>query len=171
MDAPTHWNLSWSERPSEEAANLNPAFCAELIGRVVNEFHRARRTSLNITTVFVVLPLTLHKPTRDRLPGRANAAFATWLAEHNALLAELPGRINRLRAVSREALLFALRHRLLSVQDGELVPGQQAVRATARTTPSTDDVDEARRAANLIGRWFANQSTQAGILQGIGIAP
>ena len=171
MDAPTHWSLSWPERPPEEAANLNPAFCAELIGGAVSEFNRARMTPLNMATAFVVLPLTLHKSTRDRLPSRANAVFATWVAEHNALLAELPDRVNRLRPVSREALLFALRHRLLTVQDGELVPGEQSTRATAKTTPSTDDVDGARRAANLIGRWFGNQGTQTGVLQGMGIAP
>jgi hypothetical protein len=171
MDAPTHWSLSWPERPPEEAANLNPAFCAELIGRAVSEFNRARRTPLNIATAFVVLPLILHKPTRDRLPGRANAVFATWVAEHNSLLAELPDRVNRLRPVSREALLFGLRHRLLSVQDGELVPGEHSIRGTTKTTPSTDDVDAARKAANLVGRWFANQGTQTGVLQGIGIAP
>jgi hypothetical protein len=40
MDVATSWGLIWDERPSEEAVNLNPAFCAELIGRVIGEFIR-----------------------------------------------------------------------------------------------------------------------------------
>jgi hypothetical protein len=149
---------------------LNPAFCAELICRVVAEFYKARNVPLNLTIAFVILPLVLHESTRAGLPGRANAAFATWIAEHNALLAEFPDRVTRLRPVSREALLFALRHCLLNIENGGLVPGVR-IRFPAKTTSSTDDVNEARRAAGLIGRWFANQGTQPAILQGIGIAP
>ena len=119
-----------------------------------------------------VLPLTLHKPTRDALPGRANAAFATWVAENGPLLAEeIPGRVNRLRPISREALLFAIRHRLLAIHDGGLVPGGKPVRLASRLSPSTDDVVETRAAAGLLGRWFAGQATEGSVMQGLGVAP
>lgn len=167
----THWNLAWSERPVEEARNLNPAFCAELIARTVGEFHKSCGTPLSIAVAFLVLPLTLHKPTRDALPGRANAAFATWVAENSPLLAELPGRVSRLRPVSREALLFALRYQVLAIHDGELIPGNKPVRLGSRASPNTDDVNEARAAAGLLGRWFAGQVTEGSILQGFGISP
>jgi hypothetical protein len=167
----TRWNLAWADRPAEEARNLNPAFCAELIARTVGEFHKNRQTPLSMAVAFLVLPLTLHKPTRDTLPGRANAAFATWVAENGPLLAELPGRVNRLRPISREALLFAIRYRLLAIHDGGLVPGSDPVRLTFRPRPSTDDVSETRAAAGLLGRWFAGQATEGSILQGLGVAP
>jgi len=167
----THWNLKWADRPSEEARNLNPAFCAELIARTVGEFHKNRQTPLGLAVAFLVLPLTLHKPTRDALPGRANATFATWVAENGSLLAELPGRVNRLRPISREALLFAIRYRLLAVHDGGLVPGSKPVRLTSSPSPSTNDVSETRAAAGLLGRWFAGQATEGSILQGLGVAP
>jgi hypothetical protein len=51
----------------------------------------------------VVLPLVLHPPTLAILPGRADITFATWSADNEALLAELPERILRLRPISREA--------------------------------------------------------------------
>lgn len=167
----TRWNLAWADRPAEEARNLNPAFCAELIARTVGEFHKNRETSLSMAVAFLVLPLTLYKPTRDSLPGRANAAFASWVAENGPLLVELPGRVNRLRPISREALLFAIRYRLLAIHDGGLVPGSKPVRLTFRPSPSTGDVSETRAAAGLLGRWFAGQATEASILQGLGMAP
>jgi hypothetical protein len=37
--------------------------------------------------------------------------------------------------------------------------------------PTTDDVDEARSAAGLLGRWFANQGSQPSVLQGLGVSP
>jgi hypothetical protein len=169
--AETRWTHAWADRPAEVARNLNPAFCGELIARTVGEFHKSRELPLGMAVTFLVLPLSLHKPTRDALPGRADAAFRTWVAEKGPLLAELPGRVNRLRPVSREALLFTIRYRLLAIHDGGLVPGGKPIRATSRLSPSTDDVSETRAAAGLLGRWFAGQATEASILQGLGVAP
>lgn len=167
----TRWSLTWKERPAEEARILNPAFCGELIVRTVGEYHRTRQAALSMATAFLVLPLTLHRPTREALPGRSNTAFAGWVAEHAALLADLPERARRLRPISREALLFAFRHNLLALEGGELVPGAKPLRLTARPAVSTDEVNAARSAAGLLGRWFAGQGTQASILQGMGVAP
>ena len=171
MTDETRWSLSWTERPAEEARIFNPAFCAELIGRTVGEYHRTRRATLNMVTAFLVLPLTLHRPTREALPGRANTVFAGWVAEHAALLAELPERARRLRPVTREALLFAMRHQLLALEGGGFLPGAKPVLRSARLTVSTDEVNAARNAAGLLGRWFAGQSTQTLVLQGMGVAP
>lgn len=167
----TRWSLPWAERPAEEARIFNPAFCGELIGRAVCEYHRASQAVLSIATSFLILPLTLHKRTRDSLPGRANTAFAGWIAEHAALLAELPARTRRLRPITREALLFAVHHQLLVANGGGLAPGARPVRLNARPAVTTDEVNEARSAASLLGRWFASQTTQASILQGMGVAP
>ncbi len=167
----TRWRLAWSERPAEEARIFNPAFCGELIGRSVCEYHRSRQAALTIATAFVILPLTLHRPTRDALPGLASTAFAGWVAEHDALLADLPERLMRLRPVTREGLLFALRHQLLGLEGGGLAPGARPVRLGARFSVTTDEVNAARRASGLLGRWFARQGMQTSILQGMGIAP
>lgn len=167
----TRWSLAWAERPAEEARIFNPAFCGELIGRTVCEYHRTRQAALSVATAFLVLPLTLHRTTREALPGRANTAFAGWVAEHGALLPELPERARRLRPVSREALLFSLRYQLLALDGGGLVPGAKPVRLTARLAVTTDEVNAARSAAGLLGRWFAGQGAQTSILQGMGVAP
>ena len=167
----TRWSLPWAERAAEEARIFNPAFCGELISRTVCEYHRTRQAALSVVTAFLVLPLTLHRPTREALPRRANTAFAGWVAEHAALLAELPERAKLLRPVSREALLFAVRHQLLALEGGGLLRGAKPVRLSARPAVSTDEVNAARIAAGLLGRWFAGQGAQTSILQGMGVAP
>ena len=167
----TRWSLPWAERPVEEARIFNPAFCGELIGRTVGEYHRTRQAALGMVTAFLVLPLTLHRPTREALPQRANTAFAGWVAEHLALLAQLPDHTRRLRPVSREALLFAVRHQLLAIESSGLLPGARPIPVRARPDVSTDEVNAARSAAGLLGRWFAGQRTQTSILRGMGVAP
>ena len=171
MAIETRWSLPWAERPVEEARIFNPAFCGELICRTVGEYHRTREAGLSMVTAFLVLPLTLHTPTREALPRRANTAFAGWVAEHSALLAEVPERARRLRLVSREALLFAVGHELLALDGRGVLPGAKSIPLRARFAVSTDEVNAARSAAGLLGRWFAGQGTQTSILQGMGVAP
>ena len=98
MKAESQWTLEWDSRAPEEKAIFNPAFCGELIGRTVFEYHQARALPLNLAVTFIVLPLTLHNTTREVLPKRTNAVFASWIANNNPLLAEFPQRTMRLRA-------------------------------------------------------------------------
>lgn len=167
----TRWSVAWAQRPAEEARNLNPAFCAELIARTIAEYYKARKTPLSMATAFLVLPLTLHKLTRCALPGKANTTLASWIVSNSSQLAELPGRVIRLRPVSREAMLFSIRYGINSLTEGGLVPGFRPIKLTARPTPTTDDVNEARVAAGLLGRWFSAQASESAILQGFGVAP
>ena len=171
MEDERRWSIPWVERPVEEARIFNPAFCGELIARTVGEYHRTRETTLSVATAFLVLPLVLHRPTRKDLPRRADKVFAGWVAEHSELLFELPDRTRRLRPITREALLFAACHRLLEFTSGELVPSTTAVGPRVQFPVSTDEVEAIRRAAGLLGRWFARQGTQASILRGMGVTP
>lgn len=167
----TRWSLAWDERPPEEARNLNPAFCSELIARTISEYYKATKVPLSIATAFLVLPIVLHKPTRSALPGRANTSFATWVATNNPLLVEIPGRVKRLRAVSREALLFSVLYGINKLNDGGIVPGSKTIKPTVRPATTTDDVNDARTAAALLGRWFGAQASESAVLQGFGVQP
>ncbi|WP_080636783.1 three component ABC system middle component [Sinorhizobium meliloti] len=167
----SRWSLAWRDRPSEEAALLNPAFCGELIARAVKDYERIRASAFPLPLAFVVLPLLLHPPTLAVLPGRANTTFATWSAENEAVIAELPDRTLRLRPISREALLFLAQHKALVVGAEGLRTGQKPMKLSAQTPTSTPDVDDIRRAAALLGRWFANQGAPVQILQTMGVTP
>lgn len=167
----SRWSLSWRDRPAEEAALLNPAFCGELIARATKDYERIRGAAFPLPLSFVVLPLVLHPQTLAILPGRANTTFATWSADNEAMLTELPDRTLRLRPISREALLFMTQHRALTVGPDGLKPGEKPLRLTAKAATTTPDVDNIRRAAGLIGRWFANQGAPVQILQTMGVTP
>jgi hypothetical protein len=167
----TLWDLPWRERPPEEASNLNPAFCGELIYRASAEYFRAKRTPLLFGTSFLILPIVLHQPTRDRLPGNASAAFVGWIAENGDILAELPNRARRLVPITREAILFLLQNRVAEIRDGGITAGRKPIAASAKPPQTTQETSDARRAAALLGRWFAAQGTQASILPTFGVTP
>jgi hypothetical protein len=148
MPSKMSWDLRWSDRPSEEARNLNPAFCGEILFRTVSEYFKLRRTPFSFPLSFVVLPLVLHKPTRNMLPGRASTAFAGWIAECSPFLAEFPDRVVQLVPITRKP-----------------------IGRTALPSQVTDDVAEARSAAALLGRWFGSQGSPSTIMQGFGVSP
>lgn len=171
MVSKTSWDMKWSDRPLEEATNLNPAFCGELIFRASAAYRKAAEQPFSIALSYLILPIVLHKATRDQLPGRASTAFAGWVAEHGVGLAEFPDRVLRLVPITREALLFLLQHQVMSLQDGGLQPGARPIRLSSKPAHTTVDVDEARNAAALLGRWFANQGSASAIMQGLGVSP
>ena len=130
-----------------------------------------RRQPFGFALSFVVLPMVLHKPTREQLPGNASTAFAGWAADRGPVLAEFPGRVLRLVPVTREALLFVIQHKVIRLDSGGLFPGTKPIGRSARPEQVTDDVAEARSAASLLGRWFAVQGSASSIMQGLGVSP
>jgi hypothetical protein len=171
MPTRDRWDLAWRARPPEEASNFNPAFCGEMIYRAAAAYNGLRDLPFSLALTFLVLPIILHKPTRDRLPKKANATFVGWAAEHGGLLAGLPDRATRLLPVSREALLFLLQNEVMRIQQGGVVVGENPIRLSTRPPAVTGETDEARRSAGLLGRWFANQGQATSIMQVLGVAP
>jgi hypothetical protein len=169
--AETHWTLAWPERPAEEAALFNPAFCGELIARCMSDYETARAAPLPLALAFVVLPLTLHRQTRELLPGRSDATLMTWAADRGPLIADLPDRVLALRRVTREAILFLTQHSAISVTAMGLNRGPHPLKLSAKRPTSTPDAEAARRAAGLLGRWFAHQGGAAAVLQALGVRP
>lgn len=165
----SHWTQAWRERPPEEAAHFNPAFCGELLARTVYEYQRLRGAPLPLPLAFVVLPLTLHLATRRALPRKANKTFASWSAENEAILVGVPNRVLRLRPVTREGLLFLSQLGAIIVGADGISRGKKPLRLSVKPSFATMDVDEARRSAGLLGRWFALQPAPAGILQAMGV--
>jgi hypothetical protein len=163
--------LPWHDRPSEEAALLNPAFCGELIARAAHDYERLAKRPFPLPLAYLILPLTLYPLTRDALPGKANTTFATWSAAHDVLLAELPDRVLALRPVTREALLFLTQHQALALGPEGLSRGASPLALSAKLPVTSNDATSARRAAGLIGRWFANQGTTVTVLQTMGVMP
>ena len=166
-----HWTLDWNHRPSEEARLLNPVFCGELLARTMTDYRRTRSAGLPLPLAFIVLPLILPSPTRAILPGRANTTLATWVAEHEAALVDLPHQVLRLRPVTREALLFMIQNQAMNLGADGLESGARAMRLSAQLAVTTDETDQMRRSAALLGRWFASQGAAAQILQAMGVTP
>ena len=167
----TRWEVAWNNRPREEAALLNPAFSGELIFRATHEYVRAKEAPFSLPLAFLVLPLVLHSATRQRLPKKANAAMAGWMAENGPALALVANRTLQLRPISREAMMFLIRVGALVISEEGVAVGERPLRPAARAAATTPETDAMRRSAALVGRWFAQQPSPGSVLQAMGVEP
>lgn len=165
----TRYELQWRERPQEEAAHFNPAFCGELLVRTIRDFKKQTGGPMPLAYAFLVPPLVLHPAARRALPGRANTAFASWAGENADTLTTLADRTLRLRPVTREALLFITQVGAIEVGTDGLAIGKRPLKLTSKPSVTTQETDEMRRAAGMLGRWFGNQADAAAVLQTMGV--
>jgi len=163
----------WSERVVEERTLFNPAFGAMLISETVNDYQKKANGALPFAVSFLVLPIVLHERTRSALPKTTLTALLPWIQENREQIVGFADRVQSLREISREAILFALQNDILNLTDkGELIVGGSRKSATTARTPLfTDEVRECLDRSGFIGRWFAGTGTTANIFSALGVMP
>jgi hypothetical protein len=61
-------------------------------------------------------------------------------------------------------------HQSIRVAEGNLAVGRKRLKIS-EALATTDDADDARRSAALLGRWFARQREPFLIMQALGVTP
>jgi len=163
----------WPKRAVEEANLFNPAFCATLLAKAADEFAKKAGMPLPFALAFLVLPVVLHQGTREALPGSTITSLLPWIQDNREQLVDFAVRVQRLREITREAILFAAQHESLALtQQGDIVVGPKRKSVTERRTGLfTSEVRQCVDRAGFIGRWFAAAGTTATIYAAWGIAP
>jgi hypothetical protein len=163
----------WAKRVVEEANLFNPAFCAVLLAKASEEFAKKTQKPLPFALAFLILPIVLHRGTRSALPSSTITSLLPWIQEHREELVNFAGRVQSLRAITREAILFGMQSETLAVADsGGFAIGERRVPATEkRTGLFTDEARECVERAGFLGRWLAAAGTPATVYSAWGIAP
>ncbi len=163
----------WPKRVVEEANLFNPAFCAVLLAKTSEEFTKKTQQPLPFALAFLVLPVVLHRGTRSALPGSTVTSLLPWVQEHREQLVNFSGRVQSLRPITREAILFGTQNETLAVAgSGGIAVGARKVSATEKKTGLfTDEARECVERAGFLGRWLAAAGTPATIYSAWGIAP
>lgn len=165
----------WTERPTEVANLLNPAFAGALLRTAVKAYGDEAQKGMPFEVAFLVLPFCLHPGTANRLPARAaSTPLHAWLQreENRDVLVQFGERTSGLVPFTKEALLFAsIRGVLTFDQDGLLQPGDAKLRGITSYQNSGEEVKQALRRAEFVGRWFALAGTTETIFTILGVRP
>lgn len=154
----------WDQRPFEIAYLLNPAFCTLLLCEAIVGYQEEHLSDSGMPypLSFLILPIVLHKTTRELLPRRITKDLYDWLQENPEVYSDYAGRVRRLAPFAREAIIFGMQRGLIGIeQQGELVSTPHSSPQAA--TCSCRELSRYWEVASLVGRWFARTGSVATI--------
>ena len=162
----------WSERSREEQALLNPAFCSLLLWWAARGYANVNLDGLSFEEAFLVLPMVLHRATRETLPRDTRTSLAVWISTNPLAQGRIATRSKALVTFTREGILFGGMQGAIQVQSGRLRPNDDWRRSISRSLRDTsDEVRLCARRAEFVGRWFAQTGNGATVLALIGVRP
>jgi len=151
---------TWAERTREEAHLLNPAFCCSILSSSIRGYMSVKKAGIPFPITFLVLPIILHKPTREALPPNIRTSMATWLLENSVARVLFYERLMSLKPYTREAIQFGLLSDWLLLTDSGILETKRTESDITRAIQKlNDEVRVCMMRANFLGRWFAKAGT------------
>ncbi|WP_287818152.1 three component ABC system middle component [Bacteroides sp.] len=161
----------WENRSPIAANLLNPAFCGEIIRRTITAYNdNDEKLLFSYSLMPLVLPILLHKKTRDKMPMRSSTYFHHWVDENEPLFLNFADRVKELLPYSKEALMFLLSHRCASITDDGKIEIQNYRKRNLRGE-NTDEVQSIFKKAELLGKWLRLTGNEQTIYMFLKIRP
>ncbi len=163
--------IQWTKRAPEIAYLLNPAFCAIILYTAVFEYQKKSKDGLPFPLLYLILPIILHKGTRDRVNSRTN--MVTWLQRNPDALVGFPERARNLVSFTNEAVEFLLlQHVVIIIGDGKLAITEKLSKSKIDKIAKPDpEIQECIQRAAHVGRWFYNMRSEENIYATWGVKP
>lgn len=162
----------WTSRPAEERALLNPSFCSCLLWQAAVGHKSFAQESLPFDISFLVLPLVLHRATRDALPATVRTSLTVWVEDNPLARSQVADRSRMLVQFTKEALMFGGLHGLLEFQAGAITASSNWKKLiAAEMKDSTDEVRSCMKRAEFIGKWLASSGSSSTVMAIFGVRP
>jgi len=163
---------NWEQRSREERTLLNPGFCANLLWHAARGYSDGSFGELSFEESFLVLPLVLHRETREELPGSTRTSLAVWLDENPLARGRVASRARLLIPFTKEALIFGGMHGFIRLYGGKLhaeVAWKKVVTLTLKQ--SSEEVRLCAKRATFVGKWLAQTGSAATVFALMGVRP
>ena len=159
----------WSERSDEVAYLLNPAFCGRLLYNTIRTYNLKTKRAFPFPLIYLVLPLLLHKNTRNAINSQTH--FLVWIQRNEHLLIHFAKRSTQLVPITNEAIEMLLQNNYLTLTESAgllVLPAKQII---SKTRFSDDEVKMCIRKSEHIARWFAKAGKTETIYVSLGVRP
>jgi hypothetical protein len=161
----------WMDRPQEERALLNPAFCTILLWHAALERSATKRL-LSFEECFLVLPFVLPTRTRELLPSTAATSMTTWLEDNPLEQRRLVARSRLMVPFTRTALLFGTANKAFQIKDGNLLAEASWNSKVVRFgKESSAEVRSCIQKSKLISKWLLKSGTPSTVFALLGVRP
>jgi hypothetical protein len=159
----------WDKRPREVRNLFNPAFCGLVLARGVEGFTAAANRPMPFSLTLLILPLCLHKRTRDQLKAANRAYLSSIMQEHPEVRVDLAQRARGLLPYTMEAFAYLMGCGVITVDEaGAIAVKTEEVR---RTISGSQDTKDCQTVARSLGGKLAQINDRATIYTTLGIRP
>ncbi|MBC9798632.1 three component ABC system middle component [Sinomicrobium weinanense] len=163
-------NLKWTERNKIVANLFNPAFCGEIIRATAQEYNKHTNTNFPFAFAFLVLPIVLHKATRERMPRTVKTYFFVWVEKNDDLFFDFTKRSRSMVKYTKEALSFLLFHSKIEFEDNAgIIVTEQKVKKINKD--DYQEYNEILKKAEMLGKWLSSTSDVKSIYSFLRITP
>jgi len=159
----------WDRRPIEVRNLFNPAFCGLVLLRAMVTFEDEDDRGIPFSLLPLILPICLHKQSREILAPATRSYFLKLVANYPQLLIGFGARAQDMLPFTFEAL--GLLHQLGTIQvrpDGRLKANLKGVR---KSTTGSDETQAIQKVAKYLGKEFARIGDRATIYATMGVRP
>lgn len=159
----------WDQRPFEIKNLFNPAFCGLILYRAMRGYEEADSEGIPFSLVLLVLPLCLHKDTREIIAANPRSYLLKIVNGHPQVLINFAQRARDLMPYTLEALGFLMERGCFSVSENGCL---KSIPETVRKTISgSHETKSCQRVARLIGKEFSHIGDRATIYTTFGVRP
>src|SRR5258706_13030816 len=158
---------TWNQRPREVRNLFNPAFCGLILARGVEGFMETADHAMPFSLTLLILPLCLHKRTRDQIKERNRSYLTTILQEHPEIRVDFAQRTRGLMPYTMEAFGFLMACGAITVDEaGTIALNAGRVRSSIAGSQDTKDCQTVARS---LGRQLAILNDRVTIYATLGI--
>ena len=159
----------WNNRPREIRNLFNPAFCGLVLARGIEGFAETANRPMPFSLTLLILPLCLHKRTRDQIKEARRAYFTKILQEHPEIRVDLAQRARGLLPYTMEAFAYLIACGAIFVDDsGSIGVRKKTVR---KSIVGSQDTKDCQTVARSLGRKLALINDRVTIYSTLGIRP
>jgi len=163
---------AWTARPKEEAYLLNPAYCCTMLTAAICGYMSTKEEGISFPMAFMVLPIVLHKPTRDVLPPNIRTSMAAWLQENASARVLFYERLVSLKPHTREAIQFGMLLDWIVLRSvGILETRLKESDINRAIRQLTDEARECVMRARFLGKWLAAAGATSTTMAFWGVCP
>lgn len=159
----------WDQRPFEIRNLFNPAFCGLVLFRALHGYEEKDSRGMPFSLSLLVLPLCLHKDSRDVIASSALSYFLKTTENNQQIMVGFADRVTQMLPYTFEGFGLLMERGCIAVADDgriQIVPNK-----VRKTVNGTAETIACQRAARIVGKEFARIADRATIYTTFGIRP
>lgn len=162
--------IPWKDRNKIVANLFNPAFCGEILRTVVKEYNKYTNTQFPFAFSFLVLPILLHKETREKMPRSTRTYLFVWVEENDSLFFDFPTRTRSMVKYTKEAISFSMMYNKMFITDEGFIKSSDE-KIKKYSDEDHEEYNEILKKAEMLGKWLSQTSDVKSIYSFFRITP